>query len=245
VVRAGLHLGKIASELAVGLLIGVLVPLLAIALERTRWLAASAAYAPLNGVAIGLLVLALGKITHGNLFLAAFAAGITVATFGPRERAAFEHFGENIAELLKLAALLVFGALISVRFLGEISWAGWAFAVLAIFVARPVALWISFLRSGLGAREQAAAMWFGPKGFASVVYGLLVLESGIAAGDEVFHLVALTIVISILLHSSTDVVVARAFDESREAPAWFGVLHRVGRPLRPRQRDRDSSSADG
>ncbi|MEV1155974.1 cation:proton antiporter [Micromonospora chokoriensis] len=240
-----LHLGKIASELAVGLLIGVLVPLLAIALERTRWLAASAAYAPLNGVAIGLLVLALGKITHGNLFLAAFAAGITVATFGPRERAAFEHFGENIAELLKLAALLVFGALISVRFLGEISWAGWAFAVLAIFVARPVALWISFLRSGLGAREQAAAMWFGPKGFASVVYGLLVLESGIAAGDEVFHLVALTIVISILLHSSTDVVIARAFDESREAPAWFGVLHRVHRPLRPRRRDRGRSSADG
>ncbi|TNH28713.1 sodium:proton antiporter [Micromonospora orduensis] len=227
-----LHMGELFSELAVGLLIGVLVPLLAIGLERTRFFAASAAYEPLNGVAIGLLVLALGTVTHGNLFLAAFAAGITVATFGPRERASFEHFGENIAELLKLAALLVFGALISVRFLGEISWTGWAFAVLAIFVARPVALWISFLRSGLGPREQAAAMWFGPKGFASVVYGLLVLESGIAAGDEVFHLVALTIVISILLHSSTDVVIARAFDESQEAPAWFGVLRRTRRERR-------------
>jgi NhaP-type Na+/H+ or K+/H+ antiporter len=240
-----LHLGELASELAVGLLIGVLVPLLAIGLERTRWFAASAAYAALNGVAIGLLVLALGKATHGNLFLAAFAAGITVATFGPRERVAFEHFGENVAELLKLAALLVFGALISVRFLSEISWTGWAFAMLAIFVARPVALWVAFLRSGLGVREQAAAMWFGPKGFASVVYGLLVLESGIAAGDEVFHLVALTIVISILLHSSTDVVIARAFDESREAPAWFGVLNRTRRPLRPWWRDRDKPSDHG
>ena len=89
------------------------------------------------------------------------------------------------------------------------------FAVLAIFVARPVALWVSFLRSGLGMREQAAAMWFGPKGFASVVYGLLVLESGIAAADEIFHLVALTIVLSILLHSSTDVVVARALRRAR------------------------------
>ena len=58
-------------------------------------------------------------------------------------------------------------------------------------------------------------MWFGPKGFASVVYGLLVLDSGITAADEIFHLVALTIVLSILLHSSTDVVVARAFDEQR------------------------------
>lgn len=66
------------------------------------------------------------------------------------------------------------GALIFPAFLGAISSTGWVFAVLAIFIARPVALWISFGRSGLDMREQAAAMWFGPKGFASVVYGLLV-----------------------------------------------------------------------
>jgi NhaP-type Na+/H+ or K+/H+ antiporter len=221
-----LHLGELAWELALGLLIGVAVPLAAIALERSRLFAASPAYEPLNGLAIGLLVLALGQVTHANLFLAAFAAGITVATFGPRQRAAFEHFGENIAELFKLAALLVFGALISWEFLADISWTGWVFAVLAIFLARPLALYLSFLRSGLGMREQAAAMWFGPKGFASVVYGLLVLEAGIAAADEIFHLVALTIVLSILLHSSTDVVVARTFDEHHETPAWFGVLRR-------------------
>ncbi|MFY1632560.1 cation:proton antiporter [Solwaraspora sp. WMMB335] len=225
-----LHLGDLATELAIGLVIGVAVPALAIALERTRWFAASALYEPLNGVAIGLLVLALGQATHGNLFLAAFAAGSTIATFGPRQRAAFEHFGESVSELLKLAALLVFGALISIEFLGEISWPGWVFAVLAIFVARPVALAIAFVRSGLAPREQAAAMWFGPKGFASVVYGLLVLKSGISAADEVFHLVALTIVISILLHSSTDVVVANAFDDERETPAWHHALRRRSAP---------------
>lgn len=221
-----LHLGELATELVLGVVIGVLVPLGAILLERTRWFAASAAYEPLNGVAIGLLVLALGTVTHANLFLAAFAAGITVASFGPRQRAAFEHFGENVAELFKLAALLVFGALISWPFLADISWRGWVFAVAAIVVARPAALAISFVRSGLGVREQLAAMWFGPKGFASVVYGLLVLESQITAADEVFHLVALTIVISILAHSSTDIVVARAFDDERETPAWHKTIRR-------------------
>jgi sodium/hydrogen antiporter len=228
-----LHLGDLALEVVLGIAIGILVPLGAIALERTRFFAASAAYEPLNGVAIGLLVLGLGQVTHANLFLAAFAAGITVATFGPRQRAAFEHFGENIAELFKLAALLVFGALISVEFLAEISWTGWVFALLAIFVARPVALWLSFLRSGLDMREQAAAMWFGPKGFASVVYGLIVLESGITEANEIFHLVALTIVISILLHSSTDVVIARAFDDERDTPTWHGILRRNGRSPSP------------
>jgi NhaP-type Na+/H+ or K+/H+ antiporter len=226
-----LHLGELALEVSLGLALGVVIPVGAILLERSRFFGASTAYEPLNGLAIGLLVLATAQVTHANLFLAAFAAGITVATFGPRQRIAFEHFGENIAELLKLAALLVFGALISPQFLADISWTGWIFAVLAIFVARPLALWLSFLRSGLDLREQAAAMWFGPKGFASVVYGLVVLESGITAAMDIFHLVAVTIVISILLHSSTDVVVARAFDDEADTPAWHGVLRRGARSL--------------
>jgi NhaP-type Na+/H+ or K+/H+ antiporter len=207
----------------------VLLPLAAILLERTRFFAASTQYEPLNAVAIGLLVLAVGEATHANLFLAAFAAGITVATFGPRQRESFEEFGELVAEVLKLAALLVFGALISLEFLAEIPWTGRVFALLALIMARPVALWLSFLGSKLNLREQAAAMWFGPKGFASVVYGLLVLESGIPAADQVFHLVALTIVLSILAHSSTDVLVARAFDEPRDTPRWHEVLGRVRR----------------
>ena len=226
------HLGELALEVSLGLLTGVLIPLAAILLERSRFFSASPAYEPLNGLAIGLLVLAVGQATHANLFLAAFSAGITVATFGPRQRAAFEHFGENIAELFKLAALLVFGALISPAFLGEIFWTGWIFAILAIFVARPIALWLSLVCSGLGMREQAAAMWFGPKGFASVVYGLIVLESGILAANEIFHLVAVTIVLSNLLHSSTDVVVARAFDEQSDVPGWHGVVRRTVRAVR-------------
>ncbi|MEU4886934.1 MULTISPECIES: cation:proton antiporter [Streptomyces] len=215
-----LHLDELATELALGVLLGVAVPWLAIKLEQTRFFAASAAYEPLNAFAIGLVVLGLGQVLHANLFLAAFAAGVTVATFGPRQRKAFDEFGELVAELLKLAALLVFGALISVEFLGEISWSGWVFAVLALVLVRPVALAIAFARSHLSRREQAAAMWFGPKGFASVVYALLVLKSGIAEADLVFHLVALTIVLSILAHSSTDIVVARSFDEPEETPNW-------------------------
>jgi NhaP-type Na+/H+ or K+/H+ antiporter len=87
-------------------------------------------------------------------------------------------------------------------------------------------------------------MWFGPKGFASVVYGLLVLESQIGAADKIFHLVALTIVLSILAHSSTDIVVARAFDEEHEIPQWRGVLRRNGK-RRVAGTDDDRAPNDG
>jgi NhaP-type Na+/H+ and K+/H+ antiporter len=147
-----LHVPALAAELSLGLLLGVVVPWAAIRLERirlerirlerirlerTRLFAVSEQYLPLNAVAIGLLVLALGRATHANLFLAAFTAGITVATVGQREREAFEHFGELVAEILKLTALLLFGALLSPSFFGGIAGAGWAFALLAIALARP------------------------------------------------------------------------------------------------------------
>jgi NhaP-type Na+/H+ or K+/H+ antiporter len=217
----GLHLAQLAGEIGLGLVIGVAVPMLALWLERRQWFSASVRYEPLNAVAIGLGVLALAQATHANLYLAAFSAGITVTTCGQRQREAFEEFGELVSELLKLAALLVFGTLITPSFLGAISLGGWVFAAAALVVARPLALWFAFLGSRLGAREQVAAMWFGPKGFASVVYGLLVLNAGIQAGNEVFHLVAVTIVLSIVAHSSTDIVVARWFDEEREVPGWY------------------------
>jgi len=219
------------GELLLGVMIGFVVPFLAIRLERSRVFESRGEYVALTAVSIALLVWGLCAVTHANLFLAAFVAGVTMATFGPREAVAFAELGEVVAEMLKLAALLVFGLLISPPFLAEIPVAGYLFAVLALVVARPLALAVSFLGSGLSRREQAAAMWFGPKGFASVVYGLLVLQSGITAGDKLFHLIALTITLSIIAHSSTDVVVARQFDEPEEVPRW--TEDSAGRPDTP------------
>jgi sodium/hydrogen antiporter len=202
----------LVEELVLGLVIGIVVPWVVLRLERLSFLASVTHLQPLLPAALGLLVLGLCLTTHANLFLGAFAAGATVATMSEELRHEFEQLGELVAEQLKLVAVLVFAALMTPAFLvDEIAWTGWVFAVLALVLARPVALWLAFLGSGLGRREQAAAMWFGPKGFASVVYGLIVLESGIDLADELFHLTALTVSLSILAHSSTDVVVARQF----------------------------------
>lgn len=208
--------GALAGELGLGLVIGVAVPMAAVLLLRSRFTATTSTYEALSSVAVGLIVLALAELTHANLFLAAFAAGITIATVAPELRDSFQEFGELVTELLKLVAILVFGALISPVFLGEIPLLGYVFAVLALLVARPAAIVLSFLRSRLPWQEQAAVAWFGPKGFASVVYGLIVLEGAGARADEMFHLIALTVVLSILAHSSTDVPIAHYFARARE-----------------------------
>ena len=216
--RQETEIGKILGELALGIAIGVVVPWIALRLERSRLFSLSARYEPLYAFAVGILVYALALTVHANLFLAAFAAGITTVNVSPRFKDAFHEFGELLTELFKLAAILIFGALISPAFLGEIGVGGYVLALLVLFVVRPLAILISFIGIRIDWKEWVAVAWFGPKGFASVVYGLLVLESGVALADRMFHLIALAIAVSILLHSSTDVVVARQFKDVELKP---------------------------
>jgi len=202
---------ELVTELALGVALGVVVPAVAVLLIRSRFTSATPLYASLGGLSIGLMVLAFARATHANLFLAAFTAGVTVASLAPDVEESFAEFGELVTELLKLAAILVFGTLISPAFLGDIPLRGYVFAVLALIVARPLAIFVSLLRSRLPLPERAVAAWFGPKGFASVVYALLILEAGVPGADAMFHLIALVIFASILAHSSTDVPIAHAF----------------------------------
>jgi NhaP-type Na+/H+ or K+/H+ antiporter len=215
--RSDAGLGGLAGQLGLGVVIGVAVPALAIWLERTPLFSAAETHKPLGILALGLLVLGLGLLTHANLFLAAFSAGVTIATMSPESRDAFRAFGGLITELLKLAALLMFGALITPGLLAQLPLGGYAFAVLTLVAVRPAALAIALHGSGLSRLEWGAAAWFGPKGFASVVFGLLVLGAGLGRGLQLFHLIAVVIAASIIAHSSTDILVAHAFHRAGEA----------------------------
>lgn len=182
----GISVGSLLSEVVLGIAVGVVIPLAAIRIERSRFFAAAATYQPLTPFAVGLLVLAVTALMHVNEFLAAFAAGVTAATVGPELRDEFHRFGELLTELFKLAALLVFGALISPTFLREISPSGYLFAVLVLLFVRPMALGIALVGGRLSWPEMVTTTWFGPKGFASVAYGILILKAGLDRGTSSF-----------------------------------------------------------
>jgi NhaP-type Na+/H+ or K+/H+ antiporter len=203
--------GEISLELALGLVFGLVLPVLVYGLARVPWVGAEPKLQPLLPLAIGVILYGACHLTHANPYLAAFSAGAVIATIATDSQTAFEPLGESLAELAKFAALLVFGALLTPQFFADLSLGGYAVAILAIVLIRPASLLISLLGTSLSPREKYAAAWFGPKGFASVVYGLLVLQAGIPNGEEAFTLIAVCIAFSIVAHSSTDVPVARMF----------------------------------
>lgn len=209
------HIGwaSMGTELLGGIVLGVAVAWLAIVIERRRFFSVEKSCMPLFALSIALMVFSIAGLTHANEYLAAFSAGAAIATVWPVLQERFSDFGELLTEFLKLAAILVFGALLSPRWFSEISFGDVLFTLLALFVARPLSLWLALIGAGLDWKEKIAAYWFGPKGFASIVYGLLILKSGIPNADHLFHLIALVVTASIIAHSSTDVVVARWFHQ--------------------------------
>ncbi|MGH9413487.1 MAG: hypothetical protein ACRD0Y_07070 [Terriglobales bacterium] len=91
------------------------------------------------------------------------------------------------------------------------------FILLALAAVRMVAIAISMQGSILSSGEILAAGWFGPKGFGSVVYGLMILELGTPQAGAMAHLIGLVIVLSIVVYSSTDILVARSFERRARA----------------------------
>jgi NhaP-type Na+/H+ or K+/H+ antiporter len=81
--------------------------------------------------------------------------------------------------------------------------------VLALVLVRPVSMLVSLAAARLTRQERMTAAWFGPQGFASVVYGLLVLGSGAPEAQQEFAIIAACAALSVLVHSSTDVSVER------------------------------------
>jgi len=205
------HLASLGWEVLWGIILGGAIPFIALRLSRRSVFGVHKSHRVLGTFAIGMLIFALCGLTHGNSYLAAFTAGIVLVALRPAIRKSFHPFGEPLTELLKLAALLVFGAVISPRIFENITGAEWMFALIALFVIRPVAIGISLLGSSLPLREILVAGWFGPKGFASVIYGIFVLESHIPNARHLAHLIAIVVIGSMIAHSSTDVLIAQWF----------------------------------
>ena len=205
------HASEIALELALGLGFGIVGPLLVSQLLRLRLLGAEPKLQPLLPLAVGVILYAACHLTHANPYLAAFSAGAVLVHVSPEAKEAFEPLGEALSELAKFAALLVFGALLTPRLFADLSLGGYVAVVLAIVLVRPASLLLSIIGTSFTPREKLTAAWFGPKGFASVVYGLLVLQADIPHGREAFTLIAVCIAFSIVAHSSTDVPIARMF----------------------------------
>lgn len=212
--------GKALAELALGLLVGTAVGggggrLLTVCRGR-GWV--SEGFAGPAVLALALCSYTTSVALHGNGFIAAFTAGLAfTAASGPGSKAV--SYPEETGSLLSLLVWLVFGAVAVVPALEHLT--GWTvlYAVLSLTVIRmlPVALVLTGTR--LGPPAMLFIGWFGPRGLASVVFGLLALKDlGQDAARAAVTVISFTVLLSVLAHGLSADPLARRYGPALAPP---------------------------
>jgi NhaP-type Na+/H+ or K+/H+ antiporter len=194
--------GGAVAELALGLLTGAVVGGIGgwlVKVARGRgWVAEGFAGAAVLGLA--LCSYATSVALHGNGFIAAFTGGLAFAAAGG-PAAKLVPFVEETGGLLSLLVWLMFGVAAVVPALQYLTWQTVAYAVLSLTVIRMLPVAVALAGTHLGRPAVLFAGWFGPRGLASVVFGLLVLEDlAEPAAKPVVTVIALTVLLSVLAH---------------------------------------------
>src|SRR3954447_625812 len=167
-------------------------------------------------VASALLAAGVASALGGSIFIAAFTGGFLFGTLRRDTRDDVTYLVDEGGELFNAVTFIVFGAVVLGPALDEVTWQLVLYAVLSLTVVRMLPVAIALL--GTGARRPTLAFlgWFGPRGLASIVFAvILVEEGGLPHEGTLFTTIALTIGFSVLAHGLT------AAPLSRRYAAWF------------------------
>ena len=145
-------------------------------------------------------------------------------------------FGERLGELFGLTVWLIVGTL-TVGILDGVTWQMVAFALLALTILRIVPVALAVIGTGLSVDTVAFVGWFGPRGLASIVFGLIALDQlPVADGNAVVATVLLTVLLSVLLHGVTAGPLARRYGQRVERLGEDQPEHQaVTKTVAPRQ----------
>ena len=169
----------------------------------------------------------------GSGFIAAFLAGALFGGLVSAESDAASRLNEEIGSVLGGVTFLIFGAVLLGPALEHLSWRIAVYAVLSLTLVRMVPVAIAMV--GSGARRQTVGFlgWFGPRGLASIVFAVIVVQEANLPGAQTILLTTyLTIGLSVLAHGITAAPLARRYAH------WYET-----RPARPARGDGERGGA--
>lgn len=216
-----LALQLVAREIGIGLAVGLVLvfganKVLLLAQQR-HWLTRTWIQMPVIGLALSCFSIA--QLLGGSGFIAAFCGGLLLGKLGTHlsgpARDEYLRASEGVGDTLALVTWVIFGSAVVGQSIGSFSWIMLLYAALSLTVIRMLPVFLCLAGSGISFEGKLFVGWFGPRGLASIVFAVVVLNSGLPEGRTLAMTVVCTIVLSILLHGITANAWARAYGRRR------------------------------
>ena len=174
------------------------------------------AWLPVIPAAGAVLAYGTASALHGSGFIAAFVAGMVFRGVIRRVPGEMNRLTEEVGGVLSGVTFVVFGAILLGPALGELSWELVLYAVLSLTVVRMVPVAISMLDSHVRLPTLGFLAWFGPRGLASIVFAVIVIEDSQLPHEHLIVLaVYLTVGLSVFAHGLTAAPLADRYGD------WF------------------------
>lgn len=230
-------LSFVGLQLGVGVLVGATVGFIGgIVIERAAgrgWI--DGVFRQLSTLSVAVCAFALSELLGGNGFIAAFVAGLS---FGQVARAQCPHaadFAEDEGQLLTMLTFLLFGASMAGPALTEASVQVLLYAVLSLTVVRTAPVAVALLGAGLSIPTLGFVGWFGPRGLASILFAVLIVEDAdLAVQSQIVTIVSWTVLLSIFAHGASARPAAEAYGRHVAAMGAEHAEHHAGGARAPR-----------
>ena len=189
----------VAAGIAVALLVGFLVT----ESKRRGWL--DEAWAQVVPLAAAAIAYTATDELGGSGFIAAFMAGLLYGRrIGPTDAHTSSRLMEEIGGVLSAVTFFVFGAILIGNGVTDLDLATVIYAVLSLTAVRMVPVALSLIGSGADRPTMAFTGWFGPRGLATIVFMLTIIEeSNLAGTDRIVQVATITVLLSIVAHGAS------------------------------------------
>ncbi|MGE9290671.1 MAG: cation:proton antiporter, partial [Puniceicoccales bacterium] len=156
---------------------------------------------PLAVVVLPILAYLLSHHIEGSPFIAAYVAGLATQKAFPKIQKGSITFTDEWGESLSFGVFFLFGIFAGSPDAG-IGWLPLAYGLLSLAVIRTLSTFLACPGTGLTTRDKAFIGWFGPRGLASIVLGVVYLEAEAKLPGEgtITAVVISTVLLSIFLH---------------------------------------------
>ncbi len=202
-----LTLQLMAEEIGIGLAVGVALTLAASHLigiaERRGWVTNS--WRQLTVAALAVSCFAIAQKLGGSGFIAAFTGGLVFGWLCAPIKQPFLLAADGTGDTMALMTWVIFGSSVIGLGIGEMSWEVMVYALLSLTLVRMLPVFVSLYGLGLNTQTKLFIGWFGPRGLASVVFIVIVLNEStesplLTHSGTLAMTVVTTVILSILAH---------------------------------------------
>ena len=209
----------VAQEVGIGLVVGLGLTAVGARILKFCWNRGwiTETWLQLPVVALSLACFAVAQTLHGSGYVAAFVGGLLFGSYPTSVKHGLLLGAEGTAETLALVTWVMFGSAVVGQSLGFFSWQVVVYAVLSLTIVRMLPMFVSLTGSGESTTSKLFLGWFGPRGLASIVFAIIVLNSGVEGGGVLAMTVVCTVTLSIFAHGLTANPLARVLGPPMES----------------------------